>query len=371
MRVTQNMLTRNNLNYISNNYVRYGELQDQLMSGKKITRPSQDPVIAMKGMRYRSQVVEVEQFKRNLNEVYNWMDNTDGALGETTSIFLRLKELTVQAANDTYNSDQRQSIAKEIKELEEHLQALANTKVNDKYIFNGTDINSKPVDISNIEKTVTDLGAGNPEEFIVTYQGKQFKYDTESTPGTFLFKNGNEQIEINATNGNVGYDSNISDTTPSTSLLQQDIIISAKNAISSNNQDFKVEVMKGVQMEVNIRPQNVFSAEMFKDISDLYKALENPDTKATDMTKFLDKIEDQLDKITSERSELGARLNRVELIENRIGQQEVTAKKTMSENEDIDMEKVIIELTTQESIHRAALAAGAKIIQPTLMDFLR
>ena len=37
---------------------------------------------------------------------------------------------------------------------------------------------------------------------------------------------------------------------------------------------------------------------------------------------------------------------------------------------DVDVEKVIVELTTQESVHRAALAVGARIIQPTLVDFL-
>ena len=43
----------------------------------------------------------------------------------------------------------------------------------------------------------------------------------------------------------------------------------------------------------------------------------------------------------------------------------------MSDNEDVHIEKVITELITQESIHRAALAVGARIIQPTLLDFLR
>ncbi len=43
----------------------------------------------------------------------------------------------------------------------------------------------------------------------------------------------------------------------------------------------------------------------------------------------------------------------------------------MSNNEDVDLEEVIIDLTIQESVHRAALAVGARIVQPSLMDFLR
>ncbi|HHY21438.1 MAG TPA: flagellar hook-associated protein 3, partial [Bacilli bacterium] len=78
-----------------------------------------------------------------------------------------------------------------------------------------------------------------------------------------------------------------------------------------------------------------------------------------------------LDSIVAERAELGARVNRVELIEERLGEQEVISKRIMSNNEDIDFEQVIIDLKTQEVVHRSALAAGARIMQPTLLDFLR
>lgn len=59
------------------------------------------------------------------------------------------------------------------------------------------------------------------------------------------------------------------------------------------------------------------------------------------------------------------------MIENRVMDQEVIARRIMSNNEDADMERVIIDLMTQENIHRAALASGARILQPSLMDFLR
>ena len=58
-------------------------------------------------------------------------------------------------------------------------------------------------------------------------------------------------------------------------------------------------------------------------------------------------------------------------MENRIDQQEIIVKEKMSENEDIDFEKVVTEMLTQESVHRAALSVGARVIQPSLMDFLR
>lgn len=401
------MLTRSNLNYISNNYERFAEIQDQINTGKKITRPSQDPVIAMKGMRYRSEVVEVEQFQRNLGEAFSWMDQADAALDETTQVLHRIKELTIQGSNETYTPDQRADVAKEVKELQGHLEALANTKVSNKYIFNGTDINRKPVDVENIGKSISDLTKATAGEFVVYHEGKQFTYAsggdvntlaptaeeasagiTEKREKTFVFKNGDEVLHLKHVetdklvtdrDGNsiietsftesIGYKKNSSAT--EITLTNDDIAITKKDSIATNREDFEIEVMKGIKIGVNIDPQNVFSAEMFADVSNLIKALEEPSNDASEINKFLTKMEKHFDNVTAERSDLGARYNRVELIEQRLSQQEVIANKTMSDNEDIDFEKAIIDLTTQESLHRVALAAGARIIQPTLMDFLR
>ncbi len=300
MRVTQSMLANSNLRYVSQGYERLGVLQDQINSGKKITRPSQDPVIAMNGIRYRTQVQEVEQFKRNLGEVYSWMENADAVMDKTTSALQRIRELVVEVSNDTYNGNQRASVAEEVKQLQEHIATLGNTKVNNKYIFNGTNTLQKPIDI-----------------------------DTSTNPPT----------------------------------------ITVPNPI--NNNDVNIEVSKGISVAVNTDPGNIFPQGLFDDISSLITTLQTPTSTGSDVGNYLTQLDSHINSILSERSELGARLNRVEMIEERLMQQEIIANKTMSDNEDIDFEKVIIDLKTQESVHRAALAAGARIIQPTLMDFLR
>ena len=64
------MLASNSLKNLSESYRRMGKYEDQLATGKKITKPSDDPVVAMKGMYYRSNLTEVEQYKRNLSELY-------------------------------------------------------------------------------------------------------------------------------------------------------------------------------------------------------------------------------------------------------------------------------------------------------------
>jgi len=130
-----------------------------------------------------------------------------------------------------------------------------------------------------------------------------------------------------------------------------------------------IEVSSGTKLQANINPQNVFADQLFADITKFSDALKS--NNDSELQTALGNVDTHIDNVVNERADLGARMNRLELVENRLAEQEIIATRTMSDNEDIDMEKVIMNLTTQESIHRAALSAGSRIIQPTLLDFLR
>ncbi|WP_371069785.1 flagellar hook-associated protein FlgL [Sediminibacillus sp. JSM 1682029] len=289
MRVTQGMLSNNMLRNLSNSYDSLGKYMDQLSTGKKINRPSDDPVVAMKGMNYRTQVTEIEQYQRNTSEVHNWMDNSDSALDQATQALQRLRELAVQGSNGTYEDGQRENMAQEVDQLRDHLADIANTKVNGKYIFNGTKTDTPPVIDGEVQE-----GGG----------------------------------------------------------------------------DVLVEVASGTKLKANIDAGEVFSSDLFDDIQAFSDALRS-DIPDEELDANISSLDNHIDNVVNERADLGARMNRLDLIEDRLSSQEVTANKMMSDNEDIDLEKVIMKLTTQESVHRAALSAGSRIIQPTLTDFLR
>lgn len=293
MRVTQGMLAANSLKQISNSYNKLETLQNQLSTGKKITRPSDDPVVATKGMAYRSNLSEVNQYKRNLTEAQSWFDSSESGLEQVNSILQRTKELVVQGLNGTNESDDRQAIAREIEQLKLDYMQVGNTQVAGNYIFNGVNVGSAPI--------------------------------SENASGTI--------------------ESNI------------------------NLDPFSVEVSKGIQLRVNIHSENIFGQGAFDLMNNVQTAFEQNDVNS--LKDLSTQVDTQLSTLLAERSELGARSNRLELIENRLDSQEITATKMLSNNEDADIEKVITDLTVQESVHRAALGVGAQIIQPTLLDFLR
>jgi flagellar hook-associated protein 3 FlgL len=281
------MLSNNMLRNLSNSYSRLDKLQDQISTQKKFTKPSDDPVAAMMGMNYRTDLNRVQQYTRNIGEVRNWIDSTDDALDKGVLALQRIRELTVQASNGTLEGDQRKAIAEEVKQLKEHLQNIGDTQVGGKYIFNGNQTNVRP-----------------------------------SEAGTYA----SGSIEL--------------------------------------------EVFSGIKIQVNTEGSALFGDMLGAegDIQKLITALETNEPAIGDM---LEKVDKNIDNFLSARALIGAKQNRVDLMEDRLSQQEVFSTRILSNNEDIDMEKAIIELTTQESVHRAALSVGARIIQPTLTDFLR
>lgn len=142
------------------------------------------------------------------------------------------------------------------------------------------------------------------------------------------------------------------------------------NAADINTQEVNIEVSSGTKIRVNVKPDDVFNEELFTDITNFSKALrEGTDDEA--IGQYIEEIDQHINHNVNARADIGARQNRIDLIENRVQEQAVIAKDMMSKNEDADMEKVIMNLTSQEAVHRAALSAGARVIQPTLMDFLR
>src|SRR5690625_3223599 len=145
MRITQTMLQNNMLRNLFQSQAQMDKYLTQINTGKKIRKPSEDPIVAMKGIDYRTQVTEVEQYRRNASEIWNWMDHSDDVLDKATKAVQRIEYLAVQAANDSYSADERESIKQEVEQLQEQLVELANTQVNGKYIFNGTNTDQAPI----------------------------------------------------------------------------------------------------------------------------------------------------------------------------------------------------------------------------------
>lgn len=129
-------------------------------------------------------------------------------------------------------------------------------------------------------------------------------------------------------------------------------------------------IADGVVVQANVTADKLFGTAT--DNTSLFQTLNNlADGLRTGNPIPLAQIDKGIERILSTVAEAGAKQNRVEAVANRIEDSNIELKSMLSSIEDIDYVEAITRLKSEESIYQATLAASSKIIQPSLMDFLR
>lgn len=138
MRVTNKMMTNNALYNINNNKTLMDKLENQYSSGKKITRPSDDPIVAVRALKFRTNLTEIEQYtKKNIPDALNWMEVTEGALSTINGIIRSMNTYCNQGANDDLTAEDRNSIAINLQQYADQLYQEGNTNYAGRYVFSG------------------------------------------------------------------------------------------------------------------------------------------------------------------------------------------------------------------------------------------
>lgn len=133
------------------------------------------------------------------------------------------------------------------------------------------------------------------------------------------------------------------------------------------------EVAQGSIISVNITADRLqdppgATADIFTVLSGLSTALRTSDFAG--ITQSLGALDDHQDNISALRGEGAAKINRLELTASRFEAQRIATGDQLSRIEDVDMAQAITDLTMKETVYRSALATGARVIQPSLVDFL-
>ncbi|MCU7855702.1 MAG: flagellar hook-associated protein FlgL [Candidatus Thiodiazotropha sp. (ex Lucinoma borealis)] len=119
--------------------------QMQISTGKRILTPKDDPPGAAYALDLRTSITQVEQYQNNADRARARLELQEATLRGVDDLMPRILELTIQGQNDTYTPGARQAIAEELRQLNDELMALANTRDSDgEYIFAGYDADSIP-----------------------------------------------------------------------------------------------------------------------------------------------------------------------------------------------------------------------------------
>ena len=137
-RITNQTLMRTAQLSLHANMTRMSKLQDQATNQKAITRPSDDPTATVQSLQVRAEQRATDQYSRNADNGNGWLTTVDSALGATTDILRRVRDLTVQGANDgSMSVAAKEAIAIEIEGLRDDLLRQANTAYLGRNVFAG------------------------------------------------------------------------------------------------------------------------------------------------------------------------------------------------------------------------------------------
>lgn len=310
MRVTNNMLVNDLRRNLNTNMLAMDYWQRQYSTGRKLNMPSDNPAGLVKAMRLRTNLIEGEQYIGNIGEAINFMETTDSALNNINSIIHRVRELTVKAINGTNDDGARKAIADEVGQLTDQIKMIANTTYGTKHVFAGTNVTEPP-----------------------------FQEDKTTTPSTVSWKGNENDLEFEIAVG----------------------IKFAANLTNKNMENFFMNDPAPADIKQD--------SGIIGILSKLKDDIENG--KTSEMDSALGKLDEKMDALLTARATIGAKVNRLELQKSRLEDTKISFTGLLSQTEDADMAEVIMQLKMQENVYRASLGSGARIIQPSLMDFLR
>jgi len=176
-RIAQESLNRTALSNINLNYKKIQETQEKLSSGKRINRPSDDPSGTRKVLGLKAEEFQVQQFLDNTETAKEQINFTSNTLESIQDIFSKIKELTIQASNDTLGQSERKIISGELDELLESVLQNANTDNNGRYIFSGT---------QTLTSAFTATRDSNGNISSVSYNGNNEEIKYQIGPNTFM-----------------------------------------------------------------------------------------------------------------------------------------------------------------------------------------
>jgi flagellar hook-associated protein 3 FlgL len=306
MRITQSMMVNNIVTNLSNDLQSMQTAENQESTGLAVTLPSDNPLATSQIMSLNTNISMQGMYYGNMQSANSFLATTDSVLSDTVSSLQQVQSLVTEGVNGTENASDLQSLGEQVNQIIGQLVQTGNTMNGSQYIFGGTQTTTPPL-------TTTTDASGNITA--VTYQG-----------------NG----------GQINY-----------------------------------EVAQGVQMPVNTNGSELFqvtgntstgNTTMFNTLIAIKNDLESDDT--TDLSNTLSQITDITDNVESQQAVVGAQEDRLNSAMTRNQSDNTSMTTTLANLQDVDLDQASVNFSEKSNVYQAALEVAAKVITPTLADYL-
>ncbi|NQT34046.1 flagellar hook-associated protein FlgL [bacterium] len=303
MRVTHHGLVEQVIANVERRMELIARSQEQIATGRRINRPSNDPAAAGELLKLDSRYMRLDQYSRNIRNGLSHLKMTESGLGRIKDIIIRARSLAVKGANGALDKQDRQAIAGQIEQILQELLSTANQKFGNRYLFGGTETRNPPyqaVDGSN--EKLADIIPNFAEPLTV--------------------------IELLAD--------------------------------------------EGERVKMSFAASDVFDLgdgeTLFTILFELRDALNNNSETVTGAA--ITKLDDALEKLSAVSALLGARVNSIESMLGRITDQQINLNDRINDLGAVDIVEAITRLSENQVSYEMALRMSAKVIQPSLVNFV-
>lgn len=402
MRITVRELNRQMLYVINQRNYDMSKLQQQIATGKRLLRPSDDPVDVANTIKLETKLKELTQYKKNINDGISYMNVTSSSLDSMNTLMQRIRELSIQASSDTLSSTERAYINKESSQLFRQLVALTNTEYKGDYIFSGTHTKTAPYqldqsscftkqDYDTLKMSYFNAGGqpvGSsvqifnafdnsavkniiPDSFKLSIAGINYvenvDYSVDYEKGTLTILN--PSIALDVTPGTANY-------AIGQVALQFDSVSTGKDVFGqaiSTWGDISREIEAGTIMPINISADEVTKDPKtgYDMIGTMIRFGQNLlQNNRNGIENSIGEIDAIFNTMLSAQSKNGARINRFETTLDRNTDLFTSTSDIQSQLVDTDLAEAYMNYSVAENVYNSALKTAAKIIQPSLVNFL-
>jgi flagellar hook-associated protein 3 FlgL len=336
------------------------DLQNQAASQKRINKPSDDPLATTRVLGQRTEQRGNTQFVKNINNAKSFLEFTDQSLGELGDILVRAKELAIAQANDAGASEEtRQVSGLEVNQILSQAIQIGNRKLGERAIFGGYKTQDTPFDQSGNYK-------GDDGEMKI--QTHKDAFITMNLPGSKVFLgkgvsgDGSERSHLDSPKTVEDLNEVLSEEQKLHQINQQkeDDFVQMRGPASTG---------KPGQISKKDPITHQSGVNIFQVLEGLEVSMRTNDKEG--IQSSLDSLDQAISQVVLSRSEVGSRIMAVNSTTESLQKAIVDNKILASQLEDADVYQVVSDINKTDSALKATLEVSPKLIQTSLLDFIK
>ncbi len=375
MKVTDRQQTDALLRAVQNIRSHIFDRQEQISSGKRVNRPSDDPAAAERISQFKNVIATTQRRLFSINEGVGRLNLSDSTFARVGNAVQRARELAIQARNDTNSNVERANIGKEVNQLFQSLSGLANTQLNGRSIFAGHETLTDPYVLGTVTTSVgtNNTGTGaisgvvstssalEPNLYEVQYNGTNFDV-LNLTTGESEVSGGGSPLTFDGLTATIT-------GSPATGDV---FYVRTGYTYQGDSNDVAVEIGDGKSVSTNVPGSRVFSGptvNVFTVFQDFHQALATNDVDGIETA--IANLDSALSQVNNARADVGSRVNRLDTVKESLSLVNVNIDTLRSDFEDADLAKVASELSTLQVNLEASLSVLTRQFETSLLNFLR